>query len=153
MGRHALLFVGVFAMSFVRCWRYGGLHRREEARGDFRGLVGRACGGRGRGADAWRRAPRWGRLGDVAVAGVWPVHPYRPSRRAIAAMCIRRLAEGSRDLATLSREELPRVTGGGDDAAHARAVKRSSEARGTLAATRWERSRMSRSAGSTCSCC
>ncbi|WP_338867729.1 FUSC family protein [Myxococcus stipitatus] len=135
----ALLLVGVLTMSFVRCY------------GETVGSIGEklavifvaSLGAHAVGVDA--ALTRGGALllggawAMVQSLVLWPVHPYRPSRRAIAHVYTS-LADGARDLAALSREAAPAEVWAEATTRHMPVRLKIERARETLAATRVGRS-------------
>ncbi|MCK8500960.1 FUSC family protein [Myxococcus fulvus] len=130
-----LLLVGVFVMTFARCY------------GDTAGSVGEKLAVifvASLGVHAVELDAALTRGGALLLGGgwamlqslvLWPVHPYRPSRRAIADVYLS-LAAGARDLATLSREGASADTWAVATARHLPLRAKIEKARQTLATTR-----------------
>ncbi|NTX16005.1 FUSC family protein [Myxococcus sp. CA056] len=138
-----LLLVGVFVLTFARCY------------GDTAGSVGEKLAVifvASLGAHAVELDAALTRGGALLLGGgwamlqslvLWPVHPYRPSRRSIAHVYTS-LADGARDLATLSREGAPAEVWTAATTRHLPLRAKIERARETLASTRVGRSEESR---------
>lgn len=134
-----LLFVGIFAASFLRCYGEGAGSLGEKLAVIFVASLGahavswEAAGARG---VALLFGGLWAMLQALVL---WPFHPYLPARKAVAHL-YRGLADSACELARLSRASAPLAEWEAALSRHTSLRGHLEHARETLAATRMGRS-------------